>query len=81
MRDRKNVDWDKEVEKTERIRSRGLKLSILSFLFAVTSIGGIKFYADDFKTGPLVLIISLSFLIVMIGCVFLAKRAKKERKR
>ena len=80
MRDRKHIDWKKEIIKTEKIRSRGLKLSTLCFLFAVSAIGGVKFYTNDFKAGPLVLAISLAFFIVLVACIFLSRWGRGGRR-
>ncbi|MBQ3402092.1 MAG: hypothetical protein IJG65_01780 [Synergistaceae bacterium] len=40
--ERKRVDWDAEIEKTEKIRRKGLFMSILSFGMAIAFIFGIS---------------------------------------
>ena len=39
---RKRVDWDAEIEKTEKIRRKGLFMSVLSFGMAVAFIFGMS---------------------------------------
>ena len=39
---RKRVDWDAEIQKTENIRRRGLLMSVLSFGMAIAFIFGMS---------------------------------------
>ncbi len=39
---RKRVDWDAEIEKTEKIRRKGLFMSVLSFGMAIAFIFGMS---------------------------------------
>ena len=73
MRTRRHVDWDEEVKKTEKIRSRGLKISLLSFCVAIAAIGGANFYVGKPLVGGFVLKVSFVFLFVVILCLFLAR--------
>ncbi len=40
--ERKRVDWDAEIQKTENIRRKGLLMSVLSFGMAIAFIFGIS---------------------------------------
>ncbi len=42
QRERRRVDWDAEIEKTERIRRRGFVMSFLSFAMAAAVIIGVN---------------------------------------
>ena len=79
---RKRVDWDAEIQKTERIRRRGLALSFLSFAVAAAVIIGAG-RAGGAELG-------LPRRVLSVGCLILAclmlravlkRRARLRRER
>jgi hypothetical protein len=63
MNKRKRVDWEKEMQKTEEIRMKGFRISILGF--AVASL--FLFGASRINSGA-----SLLSPMIMIGCFLFA---------
>ena len=78
---RKRVDWDAEIQKTENIRRRGLLMSVLSFGMAVAFI-----FRMSRRTGADVEIPrSVLFAVIFcVSCVILRvimKHRAEKRKR
>ena len=60
---RKRVDWEEEIRKTERIRRKGLFMSVLSFGMAIAFIFGMtRFTGADVE-------IPRSVLLAVVFCV------------
>ena len=82
MKRRKRVDWEKEMQKTEVIRMRGLRTSLLGFAVAVLFIlGAYRMNTnEEASLFPYVTMIGC-FLAATIVLVFtLRRRAKKLKK-
>lgn len=79
MRKRK-VDWQKEIEKTERIRRRGFGYTVAGFGLAMFWMFGAKHMGGDLPVGPII----LSFIFIAAGMlvlflVFARHRRRKKR--
>ena len=61
---RRRVDWDAEIEKTERIRRRGFVMSFLSFAVAAAVIIGVN------RVGGID--ISLPRRVLSVACIVMA---------
>ena len=80
MRKRKRVDWEKEMQKTEEIRMRGFRISLLGFAVASLFLFGVSRINRDS---------SMLSYVIMIGCflaattvlVFTFKRRADKLKR
>ena len=78
MRERKRVDWDKEIEKTEKIRRKGLFMSALSFAMAVAFIFGMsRFTGADVEIPRNVLFA----VIFCVSCVIFRAIVKHRNKK
>ena len=64
QRTRKRIDWDAEIEKTERIRRRGFVMSFLSFAMAAAVIIGVN------RVGGVD--ISLPRRVLSVACIVMA---------
>ena len=74
---RKRVDWEKEIRKTEEIRMRGFKISILGFAIAVLFLFGASRINTDASFISHTIMIGC-FIAATIVLVFtLRRRAKK----
>jgi len=60
---RKRIDWENEIQKTEEIRMRGFRTSILGFIVAVMFLFGASRINQD---------ASVISNAIMIGCLFAA---------
>lgn len=79
---RKKVDWDAEIEKTERIKRRGLFMSGLSFALACVLIFGMgRTTGTDIELPKSVLTALCFFVSCVIFGVVMKRRAKKKQER
>ena len=82
MRQRRRVDWDEELRKTERIRRRGFFVSGLSFAVSVVFILGFNWLGrDGFQVSRKIL---FTFLVVVAmflvrGILLRRERLRRER--
>ena len=72
-RHKPRVDWDKEIEKTERIKRRGIFMSVLSFCVAVAFIFGINKFSnlDNNIEIPKSVLLAACFVI---SCIILSDK-------
>ncbi|MBQ7543595.1 MAG: hypothetical protein IJT02_01480 [Synergistaceae bacterium] len=75
---RKRVDWDAEIQKTEKIRRRGLFMSILSFGMAVAFIFGMSRFTGASVEIPRSVLFAVLFCV---SCVVLRIIMKKRSRR
>ena len=76
-RKRRRIDWDEEVRKTERIRRKGLFVSMLGFVVAALFIFGTNRAGVDFADVSRKFIFALCFLLSM----FLMRAVWRRRER
>ncbi|MDR1377337.1 MAG: hypothetical protein LBJ22_07480 [Synergistaceae bacterium] len=76
-RHRRRVDWDEELRKTERIRRRGLFVSVLGFGVAVVFIVG----ASRMSPAGLDIGRKLIFTCCLVVAMFLARGVLRRRER
>jgi hypothetical protein len=76
-RNRRRIDWDEELRKTERIRRRGLFVSVLGFGVAVIFILGAN------RMGPIGIDVSrkLIFTFCFVAAMFLVRGVLRRRER
>ncbi|MBQ3377991.1 MAG: hypothetical protein IJG62_06935 [Synergistaceae bacterium] len=80
-RHKPRVDWDKEIEKTERIKRRGIFMSVLSFCVAIAFIFGInKFSANNIEIPKSVLLAACFVVSCIILRAVIRHRANKRDK-
>jgi len=82
MRKRKRVDWEKEMQKTEAIRMRGFRISILGFAVAALFILGA--YRMNTNEGASVLphlTMIACFFAATVVLVFTLKRRSERLKK
>ncbi len=78
---RKRVDWDAEIQKTEKIRRKGILMSILSFGMAIAFIFGMsKSTGADVKI-PKTLLFAVVFCVSCFVLRAVMKYRAKRRKR
>ena len=77
---RKRVDWEKEMRKTEEIRMRGFKISILGFAVAVLFLFGASRINNDASFVSQAIMIGC-FLSATIVLVFTLRRRAKKLKQ
>ncbi|MBQ7170220.1 MAG: hypothetical protein IJR63_10010 [Synergistaceae bacterium] len=78
---RKRVDWDAEIRKTENIRRKGLLMSILSFGMAVAFIFGMsRSTGADIEIPRTVLFAVIFCVSCVIFRVIMKHRAEKRKK-
>ncbi|MBQ3694189.1 MAG: hypothetical protein IJP97_04530 [Synergistaceae bacterium] len=78
---RKRVDWDAEIQKTEKIRRKGILMSILSFAMAAAFIFGMsKSTGNDIKI-PGTVLIAVIFCVSCFVLRAVMKYRSKRRKR
>ena len=75
---RKRVDWDAEIQKTEKLRRKGLLMSILSFGMAVAFIFGMSRYTGASVEIPRSVLFAVLFCV---SCVVLRVIMKKRSSR
>ena len=79
---RKRVDWDAEIEKTERIRRRGFVMSFLSFALAVAVIIGVnRMGGVDISLPRRVLSVACIVMACLVLRVTLKHRERLRRER
>ncbi|MCL2009945.1 MAG: hypothetical protein FWG71_05295 [Synergistaceae bacterium] len=76
-RERRRVDWDEEIRKTERIRRKGLFISALGFGVAALFIFGTNRAGVGFTDVARKFIFALCFLLTM----FLTRTVWRRRER
>ena len=76
-RNRRRVDWDEEIRKTERIRRRGFFISALGFGVAVIFILGAN------RMGPIGIDVTrkLIFTFCFVAAMFLVRGVFRRRER
>ncbi|MCL2146580.1 MAG: hypothetical protein FWH52_02110 [Synergistaceae bacterium] len=77
---RNRVDWEKEMHKTEEIRMRGFKTSILGFAIAVLFLFGASRINSDASFVSHIIMIGC-FIAATIVLVFTLKRRAKKLKQ
>ncbi len=78
---RKKIDWDKELEKTEKIKRRGFFMSGLSFALACVLIFGMgKATGAEIEIPRAVLVTVCFFVSCVIFGVVMKRRSKKKNK-
>ncbi|MBQ3653288.1 MAG: hypothetical protein II954_02595 [Synergistaceae bacterium] len=77
---RKRVDWDEEIRKTERIRRKGLFMSLLSFGVAVAFIFGMSRFTGADVEIPRTVLIAVVFCVscVVFRAVMRHRRNKNH---
>ncbi len=75
---RKRVDWDEEIRKTERIRRKGLFMSLLSFGVAVAFIFGMSRFTGADVEIPRTVLIAVVFCV---SCVVLRAVMRHRRNK
>lgn len=76
---RHRVDWDKEIEKTEKIRRRGIFMSILSLAMACAFIFGItRFSGINLEIPKSILFAGILFVSLMVLRVIIRNRLRKR---
>ena len=77
---RKRVDWDEEIRKTERIRRKGLFMSLLSFGVAVAFIFGMSRFTGADVEIPRTVLITVVFCVscVVFRAVMRHRRNKNH---
>lgn len=77
---RKRVDWDEEIRKTERIRRKGLLMSILSFGMAVAFIFGMGKYTGADIEIPRSVLFAVLFCVSCVIFGVIVKKRNRNRK-
>ena len=77
---RKRVDWEEEIRKTERIRRKGLFMSLLSFGVAVAFIFGMSRFTGADVEIPRTVLIAVVFCVscVVFRAVMRHRRNKNH---
>jgi len=81
-REKRRVDWDEEIRKTERIRRKGFFISALGLGIALLFVLGLNRTGDGFGELSRKLIFAMSFVLPMLiaRVIWLRKdRLKRER--
>ncbi|MBQ7155621.1 MAG: hypothetical protein IJR85_08730 [Synergistaceae bacterium] len=79
MQKRKRVDWDAEIQKTEKIRRRGLFMSIFSFGMAVAFIFGMSRYTGASIEIPRSVLLAVLFCVSCVVLrIIMRKRSRKH---
>jgi hypothetical protein len=78
MQRRKRVDWDAEIQKTEKIRRKGLFMSVLSFGMAVAFIFGMSRYTEASVEIPRSVLFAVLFCV---SCVVLRVIVRKRYRK
>lgn len=79
MRKRKRIDWDEEMRKTEEIRSRGFRTSVLSFFVAIMFMVGANRLNEEFSIYPYLIMGACLFTAVVVMVTTLRRSAKKQK--
>lgn len=77
---RKRVDWDAEIQKTEKIRRKGLFMSILSFGMAIAFIFGMTRYTGASVEIPRNVLFAVIFCVscIVFRAIVRYRRNKKH---
>lgn len=77
---RKRVDWDAEIQKTEKIRRKGLFMSILSFGMAIAFIFGMTRYTGASVEIPRNVLFAVIFCVscIVFRAIVRHRRNKKH---
>ena len=79
MQRRKRVDWDAEIRKTEKIRRKGLLMSMLSFGMAVAFIFGMSRYTGASVEIPRSVLFAVLFCVSCVVLrIIVRKRSRKK---
>ena len=78
---RKRVDWDAEIRKTENIRRRGLLMSILSFGMAAAFIFGMSRSTGADIEIPKTVLFAVIFCVSCVILRVIMKHRAEQRKR
>lgn len=78
MQRRKRVDWDAEIRHTEKIRRKGLLMSMLSFGMAVAFIFGMSRYTGASVEIPRSVLFAVLFCV---SCVVFRVIVRKRRRK
>ena len=77
---RKRVDWDAEIQKTENIRRRGLLMSILSFGMAIAFIFGMSRSTGADIEIPRTVLFAVIFCVSCVVLRVIMKHRSEKRK-
>ena len=80
MRKRVRVDWEKEIQKTERIRMKGIYTSIFGFALAVIILFGASQVNDGASVLTPILSVGCLLAATFIIVFTLKRRAEKLKK-
>ena len=78
-RHRQRVDWDEEIKKTERIKRRGIIMSVISFCAAIAFIFGINRFAGHGNLEIPKSVLAAAFFIV--SCLILRAIIKHRQRK
>lgn len=78
---RKRVDWDAEIRKTENIRRRGLLMSVLSFGMAIAFIFGMSRSTGADIEIPRTVLFAVIFCVSCVVLRVIMKHRSEKRKR
>ena len=82
MTERKKVDWNKEIEKTERIRKKGILMSIISFAAACAFIFGVsRMSGEEIEIPRKILSVLCLFAAGFVFRAVLKHRANRDNKK
>lgn len=81
MRKRNRIDWEKELRKTEQIRTRGFHMSVLSLLLAVAFLFGASKMNGGISVYPYLIMGGCFLAAVVVLVLTLRRRAEKQRKQ
>ena len=77
---RKKIDWDAEIEKTEKIKRRGFLMSGFSFALACALIFGMSRATGAEIEIPRAVLVTVCFLVsCVIFAVVMRRRARKKK--
>ncbi len=77
---RKRVDWDAEIQKTERIRRKGILMSALSFAMAIAFILGMSKSTGASIEIPRTVLMAVMFCVSCFVLRAVMKYRSKRRK-
>jgi len=80
MREKKRVDWEKEMQKTEEIRMRGFRTSVFGFVIAALFVFGASHMNEYASVFQAVIMIGC-FLTAIVVLVFTLKRRAAKLKK
>ena len=82
-RHKPRVDWDKEIEKTERIKRRGIIMSVISFCVAIAFIFGINKFSnfDNNIEIPKSVLLAACFVVscIILRAVIRHRASKRDK--